>query len=165
MNKRAVADSRSREGKERNSSGDFGLLLKYYRKLRNMSLKDLEDASGGEVSSAYIHRLESGERTSPTIRKLLQLSKALRIPDSVLISTIIKNSVEDANEEEKTLSLSEVLIQNQYFVGRKAISMEVKERLVQIVEYIAEAEWSPRSKMREMYELSELIDQLKEAMQ
>ncbi|TGU44096.1 XRE family transcriptional regulator, partial [Mesorhizobium sp. M00.F.Ca.ET.186.01.1.1] len=95
-NKKAVTDSWSRENK---GQGDFGWLLKHYRKLRNFTLKDLEDASG--VSQSYIHRLESGKRTSPTLEKLLQLSKALRIPDSVLISTIIKTSAEDANEERK----------------------------------------------------------------
>ncbi|WP_248928940.1 helix-turn-helix domain-containing protein [Paenibacillus hamazuiensis] len=162
MEKRSIADSRSREDNERNGAGDFGLLLKHYRKLRNMSLKDLEDASG--ASQSYIHRLESGERISPTIKKLLQLSKALRIPDSVLISTIIKNSVEDANEEGKALSLSEALIQNNYFVGSRTLSMEAKQLLIQIVEYIADSEWSATSKIREMYELSELIDQLKRVM-
>ncbi len=158
MNKKAVTDSWSRENK---GQGDFGWLLKHYRKLRNFTLKDLEDASG--VSQSYIHRLESGKRTSPTLEKLLQLSKALRIPDSVLISTIIKTSAEDANEEGKATMLSDVLIQSQYYVGGRAISLEVKQLLIQIVEYIADAEWSPKSKMREMYELSELIDQLKEA--
>ncbi|MFC0212120.1 helix-turn-helix domain-containing protein [Paenibacillus chartarius] len=157
MNKRAVMDSWSGEDK---GQGDFALLLKHYRKLRNFTLKDLEAASG--VSQSYIHRLESGKRTSPTLEKLLHLSKALRIPDSVLISTVIKTSAEDTNEEGKAM-LSDVLIQNQYYVGGRAISMEAKQLLIQIVEYIADAEWSPRSKMRELYELSELIDQLKEA--
>ncbi|NOU53740.1 helix-turn-helix domain-containing protein [Brevibacillus borstelensis] len=158
MNKKAVTDSWSREGE---GQGDFAMLLKHYRKLRNFTLKDLEDASG--VSQSYIHRLESGKRTSPTLEKLLQLSKALRIPDSVLISTIIKTSAEDANEERKATMLSDVLIQNQYYVGERVINLEAKQLLIQLVEYIADAEWSSRSKVREMYELSELIDQLKEA--
>jgi len=148
------------EREELSVSEKFGLLLRHYRKLRNLSLKDLESISG--VSSGHIHRLESGER-NPSIQKILQLSKALRIPDSTLIATIIKSPEEVGGEE--SLSLSELLIRNNYFVGSRPLSMDAKQLLIQIVEYVAEAEWSPRSKMREMYELSELIDQLKEAMQ
>lgn len=143
---------------ESNAPENFGLLLKHYRGLRNFSLKDLESGSG--VSAGYIHRLENGERNSPSINKILALAKALRIPSTVLVATLIHG----LEEEERPFSLSEVLIQNSYFLGSGMLNTEAKQLLIQLVEYIAEAEWSPKSKMREMYELSELIDQLKKAM-
>lgn len=139
---------------------DFGALVKFYRKLRNYSLKDLECASGGEVSSGYIHRLESGERSSPSIGKILALAKALRIPASILTRTLLQG----LEEEERPFSLSEVLIQNHFFLGSGMLNTEARQLLIRIVEYIDHAEWSPTTKMREMYQLSEIIDDFKQAM-
>lgn len=140
-------------------SNDFGTLIKFYRKLRNYSLKDLECASGGEVSSGYIHRLESGERSSPSINKILALAKALRIPGSILVRILLH----ELEEEEKPFSLSEVLIKNSYFLGSGMLKTEEKQFLIRIIEHIDRAEWSPQTKMREMYQLSELIDEFKQA--
>lgn len=101
-------------------SDKFALLIKHYRKLRNFSLKDLENASGGSVSAGYIHRLESGERNSPSIKKILALTKALRIPSAVLVGTLLY----ELDEEERSFSLSEVLIQNNYFLGSGMLNAE-----------------------------------------
>ncbi|MBT2282201.1 helix-turn-helix transcriptional regulator [Paenibacillus polymyxa] len=139
-------------------SDKFALLIKHYRKLRNYSLKDLENASGGSVSAGYIHRLESGKRDSPSIKKILALAKALRIPSAVLVATLLY----ELDEEERPFSLSEVLIQNSYFLGSGMLSSEAKQSLIRIVEFIDHAEWSPTSKMREMYQLSEIIDDFKQ---
>ncbi|WP_179198411.1 helix-turn-helix domain-containing protein [Paenibacillus amylolyticus] len=140
-------------------SDKFALLIKHYRKLRNYSLKDLENASGSSVSAGYIHRLESGERNSPSIKKILALAKALRIPSAVLVGTLLY----ELDEKERSFSLSEVLIQNSYFLGSGMLSSEAKQSLIRIVEFIDHAVWSPTSKMREMYQLSEIIDDFKQA--
>ncbi|MFI8715175.1 helix-turn-helix domain-containing protein [Brevibacillus brevis] len=138
---------------------NFGIMLRHYRKLRNLSLKDLEDISS--VSAGYIHRLESGERKSPSITKILQLSEALRIPNAVLVATIIRKP---SSTEEETLSLSDVLIQNNYFVRDEVLGKEAKEMLIRINEFLTtEITWSTHTKVRELYQLSELIDQFREA--
>lgn len=147
-------------GEEEVGTNDFGTLIKFYRRLRNYSLKELECASGGEVSSGYIHRLESGERSSPSIGKIIALAKALRIPCSILVRTLIHG----LEEEEKPFSLSEILIQNHFFLGSGMLNTEAKKLLIRIVEYIDHAEWSPTTKMRKMYQLSEIIDDFKQAM-
>lgn len=139
-------------------SDKFALLIKHYRKLRNFSLKDLENASGGSVSAGYIHRLESGERNSPSVKKIIALAKALRIPSAVLVATLLY----ELDEEERSFSLSEVLIQNRYFLGTGMLSSEAKQSLVRIVEFIDHAEWSPTSKIKELYQLSEIIDDFKQ---
>ncbi|WP_340392846.1 helix-turn-helix transcriptional regulator [Paenibacillus sp. FSL E2-0190] len=133
---------------ETGGSDKFGLLIRHYRRLRNYSLKDLENASGGSVSAGYIHRLESGERNSPSIKKIIALGKALRIPSNVLVATLLY----ELDEEEKPFSLSEVLIQNSYFLGSGMLNAEKKQLLIRIVEHIDHAEWSPKSKMKEMYQ-------------
>ncbi|WDM21271.1 helix-turn-helix domain-containing protein [Paenibacillus polymyxa] len=147
-----------REG-ETVGSEKFALLIKHYRRLRNYSLKDLENASGGSVSAGYIHRLESGERNSPSINKILALAKALRIPSAVLVATLL----DELDEEERSFSLSEVLIQNSYFLGSGMLSSDAKQSLIRIVEFIDHAEWSLTSKIKEMCQLSEIIDDFKQA--
>ncbi|MCM3000003.1 helix-turn-helix domain-containing protein [Paenibacillus cellulositrophicus] len=154
MGKVMKGNTIGKSSEEEVGTTDFGALVKFYRKLRDYSLKDLECASGGEVSSGYIHRLESGERSSPSIGKILALAKALRIPASILTRTLLQG----LEEEERPFSLSEVLIKNNYFLGSGV------GYLIRIIEHIDRAEWSPQTKMREMYQLSEMIDDFKQAM-
>jgi len=138
-------------------SPNFGLLIKHYRRAMGYSLKELEDRSG--VSSGYISRLEN-QRRNPSITKILQIAGALNIPNDVLVATIIKNDDEERRKE----SITDVLIKNDYLINEGPLTNYAKEILIRIVESIAEAEWSQRSKVRELYEISELIDQLKETM-
>ncbi|MDR9748737.1 helix-turn-helix domain-containing protein [Paenibacillus taichungensis] len=149
------------EESERGTGGSdkFALLIKHYRELRNFSLKDLENASGGSVSAGYIHRLESGERNSPSVKKIIALAKALRIPSAVLVATLLHG----LEEKDRLFSLAEVLIQNSYFLGSGMLSSEAKQSLIRIVEFIDHAEWSPTSKIKELYQLSEIIDDFKQA--
>jgi len=67
-------------------SDNFGIMLKHYRKLKNLSLKELENLCG--VSASYINRLERGERRSPSISVILRLAGVLDIPSSVLLAAI-----------------------------------------------------------------------------
>lgn len=158
MSKIMKGNGMGKLSEEERGANNFALLIKHFRRLRNYSLKDLESASG--VSSGYIHRLESGERNSPSIGKILQLAKALRIPSSTLVVTLFHG----LEEEERPFSLSEVLIRNNFFLGSGTLSSEAKQLLIRIVECIDHTEWSPQTKMREMYQLSELIDEFKQAM-
>lgn len=139
-------------------SPNFGLLIKHRRKAMGYSLKELEDRSG--VSSGYINRLENNQRRSPSITKILQIAGALSIPNEVLVATIIRNNDEDGTKE----TITDVLIKNDFLINDGPLTNSAKDILIRIVEAIAEAEWSQRSKVRELYQISELIDQLKEAM-
>jgi len=137
-------------------SDNFGIMLRHYRKIKNLSLKQLEELSG--VSFSYICRLEKGEKKSPSITKILQLSEALQIPNSVLIATIIK----EPRKPEK-IELFDLLIRHNYLLNGEELSREAKERLLKIFEYIAKCSWSPSTKVRDIFVLSELIDQFKQA--
>lgn len=139
-------------------SPNFGLLIKHYRRAMGYSLKELEDRSG--VSSGYINRLENNQRRSPSITKILQIAGALSIPNDVLVATIIRND----DEEKRKESITDVLIRNDYLINDGTLNSRAKDILIQLVEAITLAEWSQRTKIRDLYEISELIDQLKEAM-
>jgi transcriptional regulator with XRE-family HTH domain len=135
-------------------SDNFGIMLKHYRKLKNLSLKQLEEISG--VSASYVNRLERGERKSPSITKILQLAEALEIPNSVLVATIIQ----EPRTHEK-IALSELLIKHEYLLNGEELSREAKERLLKIIEHIAQCQWNSDTKVRDIFVLAELIDQFK----
>ena len=135
-------------------SDNFGIMLKHYRKLKNLSLKQLEEISG--VSASYVNRLERGERKSPSITKILQLAEALGIPNSVLVATIIQ----EPRKNEK-VDLSELLIKHEYLLKGGTLSRDAKERLLKIIEHITQCQWSSDTKIRDLYVLAELVDQFK----
>lgn len=60
-----------------------GKNLKYYRKLRGFTLKELAEKSNS--SAAYILRIENGERMSPSIKYISQYANALEIDEIDLI--------------------------------------------------------------------------------
>jgi transcriptional regulator with XRE-family HTH domain len=134
-------------------SENFGIMLKHYRKLKNLSLKQLEEISG--VSASYVNRLERGERKSPSITKILQLAEALEIPNSVLVATIIQ----EPRTHEK-VDLSELLIKHEFLLNGRELTREAKQNLLKIIEHIAQCQWAD-TKIRDLYVLAELVDQFK----
>lgn len=139
-------------------SDNFGIMLKHYRtKVKNYSLKQLEELSG--VSASYANRLETGERRSPSITIVLQLAEALGIPNSVLAATIIKKQ-----QGTEQILLSDLLIKHDYLLNGKKLTRAEKEYLMQIIEHIAKCTWNQNSKVRELFELAELVDKFKQAM-
>lgn len=56
---------------------DFGTALNRFRAERGLSLRELSTLSG--VDHAYIHRLESGDKTSPSQEVLEKLARALKL--------------------------------------------------------------------------------------
>lgn len=139
-------------------SDKFGMILKYYRtKVKDLSLKQLEEATG--ITSGYLSRIESGERRNPAFPKVLQLAEVLDIPLSILLAT----SIQEEKETAYTPTLADVLIGNDYTVNDRLISRGKKELLLNINEFILECDWDYKSKVKDLSMLSELIDQFKEA--
>ncbi|WP_245796464.1 helix-turn-helix domain-containing protein [Domibacillus antri] len=139
-------------------SDNFGLLIKHFREIRNMTLKDVEMRSG--VSGSYVNRLEKGERKSPGLPTVFKIADALQIPYYELITTAF---VEAASSKRDEQSLPEVLIQNDFFIGDEIVNKNAKQLLVQINEQILSSQWDEQSKIKEMLEISQLIDRFKKA--
>lgn len=137
-------------------SENFGILLRHYRtKVKDLTLKELSEAS--QISESYINRLERGLRKSPSISTVLRLASSLDISISILMATISQPS-----ESKAQSTLSDVLIQNNYAINDRALSKDTKEMLVKINEYIIDCRWGPE-KIKDLYVLSEMLDDLKEA--
>lgn len=69
----------------------LGFLLRELRSERSLNLREL--AQLADVDHAYIQRLETGEKTSPSDEVLAKLAKALRAPkrEKEMFSYLAKN--------------------------------------------------------------------------
>jgi transcriptional regulator with XRE-family HTH domain len=137
-------------------SENFGILLRHYRtKVKDLTLKELSEAS--KLSESYISRLESGLRKCPSLPTAMRLADCLDINYSVLMATISQPTESKAQN-----TLSDVLIQNNYAINEKTLSKEAKLFLLKLNEYIVECEWGS-NKVRDLYLISEMIDDFKQA--
>ncbi|CAM3052563.1 helix-turn-helix transcriptional regulator [Paenibacillus sediminis] len=149
-------EEESEKGKVIEISDSFGQLLKHFRKIRNYSLKELEEISG--VSSSYIFRIESGQRKSVSIIKIFQLCEALEVS----YHEVLKTAFDEVETERKSEnSLQELMISNDFMIDGQPVSRNAKEILVKINEQVISSTWTEQTKVRELCILSELIDQLK----
>ena len=64
----------------RPQSGDLGQYLRDARMALGLSLRDVEHATGNEVSNAYLSQLETGKVKKPSPHVLYALSLALSVP-------------------------------------------------------------------------------------
>lgn len=70
---------------EQSTSSNLGPYIKKARTDRRMSLRDVEEATGKDVSNAYLSQLESGKITKPSPHVLFALSSALSVPYEALM--------------------------------------------------------------------------------
>lgn len=144
--------------KDREVSSKFGSALKYWREKRGMTLQQLFEKTG--VSNAYLNRLEKGERKAPSVPIASKIAEALGIP----LSTLLDIAVSEHRDSEIP-TIAELILYNDCKVDEQTLmSKEVKETLVQIIEFIIEANWNEHNKIKQLFELSELVDDLKEVM-
>ncbi len=64
---------------------NLGQIIKKARADLRMSQRDVEDATGKEVSNAYLSQLERGKITKPSPHVLYALSTALAVPYETLM--------------------------------------------------------------------------------
>lgn len=66
----------------------FGTVLKNIRKMKNLSLRDVEKKSG--ISNSYLSQIEQGKRGIPSIPLLVKLDDALNLQRGDLCGYLIK---------------------------------------------------------------------------
>lgn len=70
---------------ETQASPALGPFLRKARQDMQMSLREVEDATGKEISNAYLSQLESGKVTKPSPHVLFALSTALGVAYETLM--------------------------------------------------------------------------------
>lgn len=67
------------EVSEPSKTGSLGPFIKKARQDRNMSLRDVEEATGKEISNAYLSQLEGGKIAKPSPHILYTLASSLGV--------------------------------------------------------------------------------------
>jgi transcriptional regulator with XRE-family HTH domain len=146
----------SKHGSERAVSNNFGSTLRYWREKRGLSLQELFQRTG--VSNGYISRLERGERKAPSIPISSKIADALGIPLSLLLDV----STSETTIDEAPLVAELILYNDCKQDADHLLSKDEKESFIQIIEFILEMSWDEDSKIKQLFDLSELIDDFKE---
>lgn len=115
---------------DRSVSWEFAYLLRYYRRLRGLSLKELEEKTG--VTASYVNRLERGYKKSPSLGLVEKLAEALNVPVYVLLG--------GTEEDMKVKDISEIVYnENVTFFGNK-LNIEQRTYLLEIIKFVMDKE-------------------------
>jgi len=146
-----------RNGKE------FSTMIRNARQKRGYSLAELSQKigqhGGGDseesLSASYIHRLETGERSSPSVQVVATLAKALGIDMYDLIN------IGEDNREPR--SLTSILFSNEVIIeeGGKALSSREKELIVGLIEEAVNlsTEGAMAKRLFKLIETAELLNE------
>ena len=135
---------------------DFGSWLKALRKSKGYSLKQLELQSG--VTASYIHRLERGERKTPSVPVAESLAKGLGISSEEIL---LKLKLITPNKSKQNLSLFNLVNINDFTIKEELVTKEQKENILKLITFITNAKWSNETKINETLRIVEIIDKLK----
>ncbi len=83
LKKRKVSSRRDEE--DRPEPAGLGAYLAAIRGVRRLTLREVEEATGGEVSNAYLSQLENNKITKPSPNVLHALAKVLVVPYETLM--------------------------------------------------------------------------------
>ena len=90
--------------------GDLGRYLKTARTAQGLSLRDVEEATGKEVSNAYLSQLETGKVRNPSPHVLYALSHVLAVSYELLMELtgyiVSQSEREDTAKHGKTATFS-----------------------------------------------------------
>ena len=89
---------------------DLGQYLKTARTAQGLSLRDVEEATGKEISNAYLSQLETGKVKKPSPHVLYALSHVLAVSYQLLMELtgyiVSQTEREDAAKHGKTATFS-----------------------------------------------------------
>lgn len=131
---------------------EFADLVKFLRVERGLSLQELAELSG--VSTSYIHKLERGEKRTPSYPIIQKIAEVLNIDLMSVLNTETKNKVD----------LQNLIYSNDVTIDSIPLNKESKECLIKIIKKITNMEWKS-NKINEMYEMNTLLDEYKKALQ
>ncbi|OAA87780.1 helix-turn-helix domain-containing protein [Clostridium ljungdahlii] len=117
-----------------NTQESFGSLIKYLRKQKGMSLKELSDITN--LSCSYISRMETEERVNPTIYCIQKLMAALNIDISTIENLFPFSPEEKIKKDIDTIE--DLLLNERYLFGQKEASISVKLSLRELIKILEE---------------------------
>ncbi|RIW32674.1 XRE family transcriptional regulator [Bacillus salacetis] len=138
-------------------SDEWGLLFKKYRERKNLSLKQLELLV--DISPSYMSRIERSEKKELSFAKAIRAATILEIPFDVLVNTAFRSL--EVGENDGSVDVVDLLFQNELSANGEILSKEAKECIITILEFIFSIKWDEKTKVKELWQLSEMFDELK----
>lgn len=132
---------------ERSTDARFANWLNATRKSKKMTLQALSVKTG--ISASYLQRLEKGKRRVPTLTVVKSIADGLDVPYHEVLSVI-------GNEEEKPLSLNEVIEKQEFLVKDEYATSEQKKFLKEILAIATGDDFS----VQDMNQISSLVLEL-----
>lgn len=134
-------------------NNDFADYLKNLRQEKGYSLRDLEAVSG--VTASYIHRLETGERKTPSVPIAEKLADGLGVDRNIFFEKL------EILNPDAPMSLIDSLKNKVYLVDGNKLSLDTQSVLADMIENVLKCEWSAESKLSDTLTITSLIDKLK----
>jgi HTH-type transcriptional regulator, competence development regulator len=128
-----IATTAGSEAEMRDESQSLGTYLANIRQVRRMTLRAVEEATGKEVSNAYLSQLEKDKISRPSPNVLHALAAAYVVPYETLM--------EKAGYITPTVEIQDVLRAGKS-VGKERVSALANEKLTEeeeerVLEYLA----------------------------
>lgn len=137
---------------DRAISENFGSFVKHLREIKGYSLKDLQTKTG--ISASYINRIEKTERKAPSYKIIEKLATALGQEVGELLN------VANLKEPEEMTNVEELLVSSSFMINDKRATKEAKERLVELISKINQADWGA-NKHKEAMAIMDAIERYK----
>jgi transcriptional regulator with XRE-family HTH domain len=116
----------------RSVSWTFAYLLRYYRREKGISLKELKEETG--ITASYINRLERGYKKAPSLGIVEKLADALDIPVHVLLG--------GTKEDIENKDISEIFFNEHVTFLGKELGAKQRVALLDILNFvIGEENW------------------------
>lgn len=136
---------------------NFGKMVKFLRGKRGLSLKQMKEMTG--ISESYINRIENGSRECPSYPIIEKLASALSVDPTDLLE------VGSEKGDSGVIPLEQLLFSCKFTVdGIKPFSPEAIEQLLNLVDIIYNVSWNRESFIADIYEITEAVDDLKQAL-
>lgn len=141
------------------TSINFGTLIKRLRKEKGLSLRQL--ANEVNISPSYLHRIESGERNSPTLKTVFVLADFLGVSVQEL-----KNSMDLHYDEPENLKFEQLLLSyNNIIIKDKKVDTNFKEKLLNLVDLITTSNNQLTTNERDQNLITNAIKELRKSYQ
>lgn len=137
---------------------DFGKLIKAYRLKRGYSLAQLEKLT--KVSPSYISRIERSLRNEVSFAKALRICFSLGIPYEEMISKAF-GEIEQFEVDREKPALADILFHNDFTIQERTASLDEKEVVVSVINYILDCKWDSETKISDLYQISKKVEKLK----
>ena len=120
-------------------------LLRRLRQVKNMTLREVADATGGVVSNTYLSQLETGKRPAPNPRILAALAQVYGVPAEDLFERA--GYVRPPEPSEVDVAFDQVLADRSFQFGTRApgeLNEDAKRIIIELYERLTHKQLLPR---------------------